>query len=213
MLTVDQLHQLLHFRYATKAFDPSKQVSTEEQNALLESLQLSPSSFGMQLWKFFVVEDRSVREQLKSESWGQGQVTDASMYVVLAAETNIDEARIDKWLTQLAKVQGAPIEKLAPYKEMLSGFVNNLTPEQQLEWTKKQVYIALGQLMTSAALLEIDTCPLEGINPVAYDEILGLKEKGYTTAVACAIGYRSADDHHANTPKARFPLSEVIETI
>ena len=213
MSKVNQLHDLLSFRYATKEFDSAKVISPEEKQALLSSLHLSPSSFGLQLWKFFVIEDADLREKLKAESWGQGQVTDASMFVVLAAETNLDEARVDKWITRLAEVQGAPIEKLAGYKEVLMGFVYSMNETQKVEWAKKQVYIALGQLMTSAAMLGIDTCPLEGISPVAYDDILGLKEKGFTTAVACAIGHRSATDKHANHPKARFSISDIVETL
>jgi len=213
MSNIDQLNELLSFRYATKEFDPTKVITAEEKSALLSALHLSPSSFGLQLWKFYNIEDPSLREKLKEESWGQGQVTDASMFVVLAAETNLDEARVDKWIARLAEVQGAPVEKLAGYKEVLMGFVYSMNETQKVEWAKKQVYIALGQLMTSAALLGIDTCPLEGISPIAYDEILGLKEKGYTTAVACAIGHRSATDRHATTPKARFPIENMVETI
>ena len=213
MSEIDQLNKLLSYRYATKIFDPTKKISVAEKDALISSLHLSPSSFGLQLWKFFVVEDPAVREKLKAESWGQGQVTDASHYVVLAAETNIDEVRVDRWMTCLASSQGIEPEKLSGLKEMLMGFVYSMDETQKVEWAKKQVYIALGQLMTSAALLGLDTCPLEGINPVAYDEILGINDKNYTTVVACAIGYRSSEDHHALAPKARFPLHEVVETI
>jgi len=213
MSAIDELHKILSFRYATKSFDPNKHISSAEKDVLLSSLRLSPSSFGLQLWKFFVIEDPTIREKLKAESWGQGQVTDASMFIVLAAETNLNEERVDRWMSCLASTQGKQPEDLAQYKEVLMGFAYSMDEKQKIDWAKKQVYIALGQLMTSAALLSIDTCPLEGINPVAYDEILGLKEKGFTTAVACAIGHRSSNDHHANNPKARFPLSEVVETI
>jgi len=213
MSLIDQLNRLLTFRYATKAFDASQQITAEEKEALLSSLHLAPSSFGMQLWKFFIIEDADTRAKLRAESWGQGQVTDSSMFVVLAAETTVDEARVDRWIATMAEAQGTTPDALAGFKDVLLGFVNAMSPEERVEWAKKQVYIALGQLMTSAALLEIDTCPLEGINPVAYDEILGLQEKGYTTAVACAVGHRSAEDKYAEAPKVRFPLTDVIETV
>jgi len=213
MLTPAQLNQVLNHRYATKAFDPSKTITAEEKQALLEALQLSPSSFGLQLWKFYIIEDADVRAQLRKESWDQGQVTDSSLFVVLAAETTVDEARVDKWMARMAEVQGIPVAQLDGFKGMLMGFLAAMTPEQQVDWAKKQVYIALGQLMTSAALLQLDSCPLEGIDPAAYDQILGLSDKGYTTAVACAIGHRSAEDHHASSPKVRFPLQDIIETV
>ena len=93
------------------------------------------------------------------------------------------------------------------------GFISTMSETDKIQWGVKQAYIALGQLMHSAAFLKVDTCPMEGIDPAAYDEILGLKEKGYTTAVACSVGYRSADDKYATAPKARFPKEDMVEVI
>ena len=96
---------------------------------------------------------------------------------------------------------------------MITSFAANMSQTEKQAWNTRQVYIALGQLMTAAALMGIDTCPLEGISPKDYDEILGLKNSGYATAVACAIGYRSAEDKYADAKKARFPQTDLIARI
>ncbi len=213
MTTIDQLNQLLSFRYACKAFDAQKTLAPETKDALLKSLPLTPSSFGMQLWKFFIIEDAEVRQKLKEVSWGQSQVTDSDFHIVFAVETTFDEARIDKWVDHMATVQGTPEEAANGLRGAIKGFTADWSDAKKQEWAKLQSYIALGQFMTSAALLEVDTCPMEGIDHAAYDEILGLKEKGYTTAVACSVGYRSAEDKYASAPKARFAYDEMVEVI
>jgi nitroreductase len=93
------------------------------------------------------------------------------------------------------------------------GFTNQMDDTAKIQWAKLQTYIALGQLMTSAALLGVDACPMEGIIPAEYDRILGLSEKGLTTSVACALGYRSGDDKYATAPKVRFEKSELLTTL
>jgi nitroreductase len=203
----------LHFRYATKAFDPTLKITTETWNALETSLTLTPSSFGLQPWKFIVVDSSEIREKLKTASWGQGQVTDASHLVVFTARTDLSQQDIDTWIARLSEVQGTPMESLAGYAAMISSFSSNMSPSEQQAWNTRQVYIALGQLMTAAALMGIDTCPLEGISPSDYDEILGLKNTGYRTAVACALGYRSSEDSYAKAKKARFSAETLITHI
>jgi len=213
MTPTEQLNDLLTFRYACKGYDSSKKVSTEDKDALLKSLPLTPSSFGLQLWKFFIIEDKETRERLKEVSWGQPQVTDCDFHIVFASEINVDDARIDKWVNLMGEIQSTPEDKLGWYSSTIKDFLSSWSDEQKLAWAKNQTYIALGQFMTSAALLKVDTTPMEGIDHAAYDEILGLKEKGYATSVACSVGYRSSEDAHASSPKARFPHEEMIEVI
>lgn len=208
-----ELLSALNFRYATKAFDPSRKISPENWAALESSLALTPSSFGLQPWKFLIIESPEVREKLKSASWGQGQVTDASHLIVLTTRTDLSQQDIDLWIARLSEVQGTPIDNLAGLSDVISSFAGGMDSAAKQAWNTRQVYIALGQLMTSAALMGIDTCPLEGISPADYDEILGLKDSGYATAVACALGYRSADDKYATATKARFPEEKVIARI
>jgi len=208
-----ELLAALRFRYATKAFDAARKIPAETWDAFEQSLVLTPSSFGLQPWKFLVIDHPEIREKLKAASWGQGQVTDASHLVVLTARTDLAQADIDSWIARLSEVQGTPAEALAGLSGMISSFSSAMTPAEKQAWNTRQVYIALGQLMTSAAVLGIDSCPLEGISPADYDTILGLPGTGYATAVACALGYRSAEDKYAVAPKVRFEAEKVIARI
>lgn len=212
-IATTELLAALNFRYATKAFDPALKIPAETFAAIKTSLALTPSSFGLQPWKFLVVDSPDLREKLRAASWGQPQVTDASHLVVLAARTDLSQADIDSWIARLSEVQGTPVENLAGLAGMISSFSGAMDAPAKQAWNTRQVYIALGQLMTAAAVLGIDSCPLEGISPAAYDEILGLKGSGYATAVACALGYRSADDKYATAPKARFPEEMLISHV
>ena len=123
----------------------------------------------------------------------------------------MSEADVDHYMARTAEVRGAPVASLDFFKQMLMGdIVNGPRSQRQLEWSSLQTYIALGNFMTSGALLGIDTCPMEGIDPAKYDELLDLPAKGYRTVVACAAGYRAAADKYAAAPKVRFPASELL---
>jgi len=203
----------LQRRYATKQFDANRKIDAETWNAIEQSLILTPSSFGLQPWKFLVVKNPAVRSELRTASWNQPQVTDASHLVVLTTRTDLTQNDIDAWINRMAEVQGCPTENFASLADMISGFSSSMTPDGRRAWNSRQVYIALGQLMTTAAMLGIDSCPLEGIDPTAYDRTLGLEGSDYATVVACALGYRDPSDKYASTPKARFERSRVIEHI
>ena len=125
----------------------------------------------------------------------------------------MNEAEIDAFLARTVEIRGGEIDQLNPYREMMIGFTKNMDETAQIQWAKLQTYIALGQLMSTAAVLGIDACPMEGIVPAEYDRILGLREKGLTTSVACALGYRCPDDKYATAPKVRFDESEVLTTL
>lgn len=209
-LTTEQLLATLRWRYATKQFDASRKIPQETWDAIEESLVLTPSSFGLQPWKFLVVNDPAVRAKLQPESWNQPQVTEASHFVVLAARTDLAESDIDAWITRMSEAQAKTPEAVAPLKGMISGFAETMSQDARHAWNIRQVYVALGQLMASAAVLGIDACPMEGISAAAYDRLLGLENSGYGTVVACALGYRSAEDKYATTPKARFAREKVI---
>jgi nitroreductase len=200
----------LQWRYATKAFDASKKIDAATFESLLDCLHLSPSSFGLQPWKFIVVETPTLREQLRAQSWNQPQITDASHLVVCAVKNAITSDDIHAWIDCLAKTQGISTAVLAPLQGMIEHFTSAMSADDMLHWNTRQLYIALGQLMTSAAIAGIDSCPLEGISTDSYDQILGLENSGYQTKVACALGFRSADDKYAAAPKARFAKDQVI---
>lgn len=211
--TPQDLQSALRSRYATKQFDPTRKLTAEAWQALVDALVLAPSSFGLQPWKFLIVNDPGVREKLRAVSWNQSQVTDADRLVVIASRTDMTAADIDRWMARLSAVQGRPADQLAAYRGMIDGFANAMDATTRHHWNSRQCYIALGQLMTAAAVMGVDTCPLEGIDRAAYDEILGLGDAEYATVVACAVGYRSDADAYAQKPKARFPHGEVIAEI
>jgi nitroreductase len=210
--TPSDLLQQLHWRYATKKFDPARRVPDTTWSALEEALRLSPSSFGLQPWKFLVVQTSELRQQLRAASWGQSQVTEASHYVVFTAlrTTTVDD--IDRFLRCQGETRGVPVESMAGYRKVLVDFLAKSWASKDLQgWNTRQVYIALGQLMAAAAMLGVDTCPMEGIDMAAYDRILGLDGSRFTTACACAVGYRAADDKYATAKKVRYPLGDVVE--
>jgi nitroreductase len=153
-----------------------------------------------------------VRTALVSASYRQTQALDCSHFVVMAVRRGLDAAHVDRHIARMAEVRGVTVESLAKFRAMTVGNLERTRAAGTLDpWQEHQVYIALGQFMASAALLGVDTCPMEGIEPAKYDEILGLPGTGYATVVACAAGYRQADDKYAAMPKVRFRPEEVIE--
>ena len=210
----DQLLAALNWRYATKAFDPARKIPAETWKTLQEVLILSPSSFGLQPYKFLVIENPAIREQLLPHSWGQRQVVDASHLVVFAARTSVRDVQIDHYIDRIVEVRGIPRDSLDALRGMMGASLTSPGGEARIPaWAAHQAYIAIGNLMTSAALLSVDTCPIEGFVPAEYDAILGLKDEGYTAVVVAALGYRSAEDKYANFPKVRFPAAELIKKI
>jgi nitroreductase len=206
--------QQLQWRYAVKKFDLSKKIPDDVWNALEQSLVLTPSSFGLQPWKFFVVQNPEMRQTLLAHSWGQAQVVDASHLVVFAIKKDLNSADVDRYLNRMAEVQQTPVENLQKFGSVVKGFMEKPPyPLDINEWSTRQVYIALGQFMTSAAVLGIDTCPMEGFVPDKYDEVLGLPAQGYKAVVVCPAGYRSDEDHSAQRPKVRFKTEDVVKYI
>lgn len=208
-MTPAELLTALNWRYATKVFDSTKKIPDDTWAALEESLVLTPSSYGLQPWKFIIIQDKDLREELIGHSWRQRQVVDCSHLVVMATRRTMSEVEIDANLMRIAEVRGGTPDSLAGFRKMLTGTLDQ--GYMTSEWAKMQAYIALGQFMAAAALLGIDTCPMEGFVPAKYDEALGLEAQGFTTAVLCPAGYRHADDRYASLPKVRFKSSDVIE--
>jgi len=208
------LLEQLKWRYAVKKFDSQKKISTTEWKTLEESLILTPSSYGLQPWKFIVVQDPQVRKQLTPHSWNQTQVEDCSHFVVLAARIELDDAYLNFFFDEMARIRGVAKETFAGYQKMIASDLKQGPRSKMIqEWATRQVYIALGNLMTCAAMLKIDTCPMEGIAPAKYDEILKLNHSPYRTAVACAVGYRSKEDKYAEAKKVRFDRDKLIQII
>jgi nitroreductase len=207
----DVVVRQLQWRYATKKFDAAKKIPAADWEALEQALVLAPSSFGLQPWKFVVVVDPAVRARLLPASWNQQQVVQASHMVVFAIKKDLGAADVETYVQRIASVRGVPAASLDAYKEMMTKFVAR--PREKFDvnaWASHQVYIAIGQFMACAALMAIDTCPMEGIVPAQYDEILGLAAKGLATSVVCCAGYRAADDKYAAAKKVRFERDDVV---
>jgi len=206
------LLERLRWRYATHHFDPSRTIDADVWSALEDALVLSPSSFGLQPWKFVVVDDPALRQQLRTASWNQSQIAEASKLVVFLGQRSMGEADIDRYLARTCEVRGTPAASLHGYRRMLVGLVTNSPVSKDLAgWNARQVYIALGQFLAAAAMLGVDTCPLEGIDTAAYDRLLGVDGSGFTTLCACAAGHRLATDKYATAAKVRYAKDQVIE--
>jgi len=209
-----QLLEQLNWRYATKQFDPTRKISAQDWAALEEALLLTPSSGGLQPWNFIVVTDPAVRAKLLPASYGQAQITNASHLVVFASKKNFNEADVDAHIKHTAEIQGVSFETLAPFRGMLvGGIVQSMDEKARDAWARNQAYIALGNLLTSAAVLGIDACPMEGFDRVQYDEILGLAAKGFASGAIVTLGYRLATDKYASAPKVRFPKEQIFTRI
>ena len=210
--TIQSIIEALNWRYAVKKFDPSKTLTAEQKNAVLESLRLSPSSYGLQPWKFIVVENKELIGKLREKAFGQSQVSDCSMFVVLTHLRDMTEGYIQKYLESISKTRGIPLETLAGFKAAMMGDLVTGPRHATIQtWAAKQSYIAMGQSLAVAGMMGIDACPMEGLNPGAFDELLGLNETPYMTVAAIAYGIRHPEDKLLKAKKSRFDLSEITE--
>ena len=209
-----QLLDALQWRYATKAFDPTQKIPADIWEALAKTLVLTPTSYGLQPYQFLVVQDPAKRAALLPHSWGQRQVVDCSHFVVFTARTEMKEADVDKLIRRTVELRQLPADALQAYRGMMLGdIVNGPRGKAAHEWATRQAYIALGNLMTAAAVLGVDACPMEGLVPAEYDQVLNLPGTGYATVVACALGYRAAGDKYAGLAKVRYPAADLVRVV
>jgi nitroreductase/dihydropteridine reductase len=209
----ENIIKALKWRYATKIFNPSKKVSPADLHTILESAQLSPSSSGLEMWKFLVIENPEIRTRLREVSFNQPKITDASHLIVITHRTDIAENACKERIGRTAKTQNQKPEELDSLKNMIEGSISGHTQKGDLEsWIKAQTYIPLGIMTETAALLGIDNCAMEGFSPDKVDEILGLKEKNLKSITMLTLGYRGPDPM-AKLPKTRREFNEVVEFI
>ena len=213
-LNKDQVLSAFQFRHATKTFDPTKTIPEDDFNYILEAGRLSPSSVGLEPWKFSVVQNPELRNKLKAVSPGaQGQLDTASHFLIILARTDV---RYDSKyvMDHLKHVKKLPEEVLNFYYDALKDdqeFRGFLQDERFLyEWSAKQTYIALGNMMTAAALVGIDSCPIEGFDNAAVNQILAeqglIPEGNLKAAVMVAFGYRSEEPR----VKTRRSMEEIV---
>ncbi|RAS77147.1 NAD(P)H-dependent oxidoreductase [Priestia endophytica] len=207
------------FRHATKEFDPTKKISDEDFQFILETGRLSPSSVGYEPWKFLVVENEELKNKLKAVSWGaQGQIPTASHFVIILARTDAryDSEYVLDLQKNVKKVPNDVLETLMPrYKDFQENDFHLFESKRALfDWASKQSYIALGNMMTSAAQIGIDSCPIEGFNYDQVHEILkeeGVLEDGkYDISVMVAFGYRI---HEPKREKTRRSMDQVVQWV
>lgn len=192
----------LNWRYATKSFS-DKVVSKNDIDIIKESARLTATSFGLQALKLIDVENIETREALQAVSWGQAQVTQASHLLVLVTYTEVDDTTVGELMNLVADTRNIDVELLNDYKNIMNSTISGMTPENSRVWLDKQAYILLGTMLSTCAMLEIDSCPMEGFDKAAYDEILGLKELGLTSVAVLPVGYRSKDDKYQHMAKVR----------
>ncbi len=209
-----------HFRHATKEFDPTKKISDENFEFILETGRLSPSSVGYEPWKFVVVQNQQLREKLRGITWGgQGQLPTASHFVIILARTIKDTKYDSDYVAnQMLHVKQIPEDLFEQIKVRYKSFqehdLNLLESDRSMfDWASKQTYIALANMMTAAAQIGIDSCPIEGFD---YDKVQalladeGLLEDGHlAVSVMVAFGYRKNEPR----PKTRKPIEDIVQWI
>jgi nitroreductase len=200
----------MDFRHACKVFDENKTISDEEMRYILEAGRRSPSSFGMEGWKFLVITNQELKEKLRPACWDQVQITSSShLVIVLAAIENVKVASgiPEKRFSR----REMPQESLDFYLDLYARHLADVlsTDDKTYCWTARQTYITLGNMMTAAAYIGIDSCPIEGFEKEKVEEILGLDTKKYQVSVIVPFGYRL----NAQSEQLRLPFEEVVEFI
>ncbi|MDL2142963.1 NAD(P)H-dependent oxidoreductase [Flavobacterium tructae] len=203
----------LNWRYATKKFDATKKISSQDLNTLKEAVRLSASSYGLQPYKVIIVENPEIREKLKAAAYGQTQITDASQIFIFANDLNLGADSVDAYINTISETRGVPADALGGFSDMMKGTISNLSVEAKNIWTAKQTYIALGTLLTAASELKIDATPMEGFNAAAFNEILGFDKLGLNTSVIATVGYRHDEDETQHYKKVRKSHENLFITI
>lgn len=202
--------QALNWRYAVKKYS-DKIVADEQVNEIVEAINLSASSAGLQPYRLIVVKDKALQQQLGEGSFNP-QIVDASHLLVFAAFEDVTQQHIDEYMNRVATTRGIPAEQLAEFKSKLEFFfLQSANQQQNFDWAMRQSYIGLGTGLIAAAELEIDSTPMEGFDRAKFDELLNLKEKGLRSTVILSLGYRDeANDIFSKLKKVRLPIDEFV---
>lgn len=204
----------LQWRYAAKKMDPSKAVPEDKVNQIVEAVRMAPTSSGLQPFELLVITNKEIRAQIEPVSWNQSQITDGSHLLVFAAWDNYTAERIDAVTQQMAEERGGMNDMLAGYFDNLKKMYLPRDAEENYAHAARQAYIALGFALAAAAELEVDSTPMEGFDPAAVDEILGLKEKGLRSVLLLPLGYRAEEgDWLASMKKVRKPAAAMVRRI
>jgi nitroreductase len=203
---MSELLQKLEWRYATKKMNPVKAVPQEKVDRILEAARLAPTSSGLQPFEIIVVTSTAVREQIKPKAWGQGQITDCSHLLVFAAWDTYTAERINAMFDMTNAQRGGTNEGWENYRQMLLNSYPARDAQTNFEHAARQAYIGLGAALIAAAFEEVDSTPMEGFDPKALDEILGLGARGLRSVAIMPLGYRDeSGDWLVNLKKVRRP--------
>jgi nitroreductase len=200
----------LKWRYATKKFDATKEMSSEDLDYILAAGNLAATSYGLQPFKIVVVTDEEKKKALVPVAYNQEQVGENSALIVLAAATNVDATYITEYTNRTESERGLPAGTLDGFKDMMVGHLTSLTEADRLVWAQKQAYIALGSMMIAASEKGIDNAPMEGFDPGAFNGILGLTEHNLHATVIMAVGYRSEEDQTSQYKKIRKDIKDIV---
>jgi len=202
-----------NWRYATKKFDSAKKISNEDLKTLKEAIRLSSSSYGLQPYTVFIIENPDLRAKIQPAAWGQSQIVDASHLIVFANRTNVTDEDIDSYLKNVAQTRNLPDTAVKGYGDFMKGGIGAKSVEEKAIWTSKQTYLALANLMNAAAELKIDVTPMEGFVPAQVNEILGFDKLGLNASLLAPIGYRSTEDATQHLKKVRKTNEELFITL
>jgi len=200
----------LEWRYATKRFDLTRKVPEKDLHILKQAIQLSASSYGLQLYKVCIIESESLKAQLKPVSWDQNQITSASHLFVFCNYAKINKKDINKHIELTSHIRNIPVKELSGYGDFIKNKLDEKQEHEKTNWLERQPYIALGNLLSACASLKIDACPIEGFEPAMYNKILGLDEQGLNACVVAAIGYRHPNDPVQGLPKVRKSMDTLF---
>lgn len=213
-MTATSILEDLKWRYACKRFNSTKKINPEDLEILLESLNLTATSLGMQLLKCVVVENQALKEELVTHAYGQRQVADCSQLLVLCRYNDVNHSDVDEYVNRTAYIRDLDLNspKIQGFKKMIEGAIK-MPEEKRMHWMENQVYIALGNLLTVCANLRIDACPMEGFNPEKVNDTLQLQKLGLSAVVLCPVGYRHDEDPYSTQNKVRKRLSDFVVKI
>jgi len=200
----------LKWRYAVKSFDTNKIVSKKQLDVLLNAFNLTATSYGLQPLKLLVIQDKQLQKDLVAYSMNQEQVAQASHLLVVCVETIVDKHFIENYFRLVKTIRDTPDAILNPFKTSLIADFEKKSQSEIKQWSIKQAYLALGNLLTVCALEGVDACPMEGFLPKEYDRILNLKSKGLQSVLVLPIGYRAENDYMAGLEKVRKDLIDSV---
>ena len=200
----------LEWRYAVKKFDDKASLTEQQILEVKKVFNLSASSYGLQPYKMIVVQNPELKEKLVPASFGQQQISQSAAILVFAVRTDFGMDYIDQFFKDMSAKRQIPLENLEGYKNFMKGSFANKSEDEISSWATKQVYLTMGHMLASLAALQIDACPMEGLDPQAYDKILDLDAKQLKTIIAMPIGVRAPDDASATALKVRKDLSDII---